>query len=430
MTVSVRSYLVAGAAAATATTVALAPIQIAPQDVAVPAHPVSAQPHLTQAMVDLLAAASRTTSALPVPAEPPTGGGTATGSAPEALAAGPGDVTTQNAASDFVTSSYQFIQGWVDWGVNYGVDLAYWAGGWGVPFAGLAGAQVDIFYYDLIRPIANTVVYNLINPVLNDPLNLGVWASGIGDVGWAVAAAAWNTVVAEADYFLGWVLPPLPPLPLPPLPFAAAATEISALQVTTPVEPATEAVAGDEDFAKLVKAFTEGPLTGPIGRILADAGLGKITDPSDQGPLQSLADGVESGVSDAAEAIGSAAAELGGAQERATEVAEVPDSIKTALNADTTTGKATDRTEATRPARPAPRPARSLANGLKDLKGAVGKAVTDAGKATETVRRTVRDARTAGKPEKRDRLVKRVKAGKGERSDAKSGGTTSGGTGD
>ncbi|WP_157680171.1 hypothetical protein [Mycobacterium dioxanotrophicus] len=258
MTVSVRSYLIAGAAAATATTIALTPVQVTPADIAVPAHPTSTQPQLTQAMVELLAAASRMTAAVPAPPKPAPvpGSGPTTGAAP-ALATPNAVVTPQNAASDFVTSAYQYIQSWVDWGVNYGVDIAYWLGGWGVPFAGLIGAQTDIFYYQLIRPISDSVVYNLIDPVLNAPLNLGVWANGIVDVGWSIAAAAWNTVVAEANYFLGWVLPPLPPLP-PGLPFAATA-QTTSLAATTPTQTLSTTLAGvGETLANAFKGLTEG----------------------------------------------------------------------------------------------------------------------------------------------------------------------------
>lgn len=58
----------AGAVAATATAVALAPVQATPADIAVPAHATpSTQPRLSEAMIDLLAAAGRMTAALPVP---------------------------------------------------------------------------------------------------------------------------------------------------------------------------------------------------------------------------------------------------------------------------------------------------------------------------------------------------------------------------
>ncbi|TPW94014.1 hypothetical protein [Mycolicibacterium fortuitum] len=89
MPTTVRSYLVAGAAAATATAIALAPVQAAPADIAVPAHPTSStQPQLTQAMIDLLAAASRMTASVAPNLAGQAGAAPALGSAPSAAATG------------------------------------------------------------------------------------------------------------------------------------------------------------------------------------------------------------------------------------------------------------------------------------------------------------------------------------------------------
>lgn len=222
MPATVRSYLVAGAAAATATAIALTPVQAAPADIAVPAHPTSTQPQLTQAMVDLLAAASRMTAAV-APKVAAESGAPALGVAP--AAATTDGVGVQNAASDGLIWAYQGIQSWVDWGVNYASDLAYWVGGWGVPFAGLIGAQIDIFYYDLIRPIADGYFYNWLVPVVNDPLNLGVWWNGFVDTVGAAINAGVDFGVQEFNYFFGWILPPLPGPP-PGWPFnTLAATQ-------------------------------------------------------------------------------------------------------------------------------------------------------------------------------------------------------------
>ncbi|WP_217160154.1 hypothetical protein [[Mycobacterium] fortunisiensis] len=208
MSASVRSYLVAGAAAATATAIVLTPVQATPADVAVPAHPTSSQPQLTQAMIDLLAAASRMTAA--VNPKQPGETGAAFGVAPAAAVTG--EVGVQNAASDWLTSAYQFIQYWVD----YGVELAQWVAWdllWFVPFSGLVGDQIGLFYYDLIEPIANSIFYDLIVPVVDAPLNLGVWVNGIGDAIGSSIGTAIDFGVAELNYFFGWLIPPLPPLP-------------------------------------------------------------------------------------------------------------------------------------------------------------------------------------------------------------------------
>ncbi|MGV0738887.1 hypothetical protein ABQF35_20140 [Mycobacterium syngnathidarum] len=214
MSTSVRSYLVAGAAAATATAIALTPVQAAPADIAVPAHPTSAEPQLTQAMIDLLAAASRMTAAVTPKVPDQTGAAPALGFAP--AAATTGEVGVQNAASDWLTSGYQFIQAWVDWGVEYAQDIAYWLGGWGVPFAGLIGDQIGIFYFTLIEPIANAVFYDAIVPIVNNPLNLGVWINAAGAVITESIQAGINFGVAEFNDFFGWIFPPLPP-PFPTL---------------------------------------------------------------------------------------------------------------------------------------------------------------------------------------------------------------------
>jgi hypothetical protein len=112
MTVSVRAYLIAGAAAATATTIALTPLQVTPADIAVPAHPTSSAPALSQAMVELLAAASRMTAAVPAPPRPAPvpGAGPTAGTAPTLATPNAVAITPQNAASDWVTSAYL---GWI-----------------------------------------------------------------------------------------------------------------------------------------------------------------------------------------------------------------------------------------------------------------------------------------------------------------------------
>lgn len=214
MSVSVRSYLMAGAAAATATALALTPIQVLPADVAVPAHPTTVQPHLTEAMVKLLAAANNMTAPkLPAAGVVPNVG-QQVGPSPLAaapLAAAP-VVGPQNAASDWLTGAYQGIQAWVDWGVNYATDLLYWAG-WFVPFSGTIAAQTDIFYWTLIRPISDNIFYQAVVPIVNDPLNLGVWVNGIGNAIRYSVNDVINFGIAEFNYFLGWLIPPIPPLP-------------------------------------------------------------------------------------------------------------------------------------------------------------------------------------------------------------------------
>ncbi len=398
MTVSVRSYLIAGAAAATATTIALTPVQVTPADIAVPAHPTSsAQPQLTQAMVELLAAASRMTAAVPTPPKPaPVPGSGPTTAAAPTLATPNAVVTPQNAASDFVTSAYQYIQSWVDWGVNYGVDIAYWLGGWGVPFAGLIGAQTDIFYYQLIRPISDSVVYNLINPVLNAPLNLGVWANGIVDVGWSVAAAAWNTVVAEANYFLGWVLPPLPP----GLPFAATAQTTSLAATTQTLSTTLDGVG--ERLASAFKGLTEGVSllnvadvkTKPTADVTDTTGVtGELKN-----PVQTVVSDVETAASGAADLVKDAAESVGETLPGTTtttqtdEVTTVPKSVQQSLQSQkpATTDKSVSTSRQTR--------IKDVRDGVRDategLKSTVQKATDGLRNAVKGAGKTTADTKT------------------------------------
>lgn len=141
MTVSVRAYLMAGAAAATATTIALTSVQVTPPDVVVPAQPTAPQPELTQAMVDLLAAARRTTITIPVPPDAPRVAPPHGNAAPDAQATASGDVTVQNAASDFVVDAWEAAVPWID----YGVGLVDGALGW-VPGLAIVGNQVSLLW--------------------------------------------------------------------------------------------------------------------------------------------------------------------------------------------------------------------------------------------------------------------------------------------
>jgi hypothetical protein len=132
-------------------------------------------------------------------------------------------VAPQNAVSNFIVTAYQAIQPWVD----YGVDLAQYVLQF-IPFGGLIGAQVNIVYYQLIRPISDSVVYDLVVPVVNDPLNPASYVNGLIAVGATSVKALVNTGIAEANYFLGWLIPPIPPLP-----FAATITTATTLKTTT-----------------------------------------------------------------------------------------------------------------------------------------------------------------------------------------------------
>ncbi|EUA69912.1 hypothetical protein I540_2752 [Mycobacteroides abscessus subsp. bolletii 1513] len=103
-----------------------------------------------------------------------------------------------------VDQAYQFIQYWVD----YGVDLAQWGAGFVPVIGGLVSAQIGIVYDNLVRPIANSFVYNLVDPILNDPSFSSI-VNSFGRFGSDIVNSVINFAWAEARYFL----PPLPPLP-------------------------------------------------------------------------------------------------------------------------------------------------------------------------------------------------------------------------
>jgi len=259
MTVSVRAYLMAGAAAATATTIALTSVQVTPPDVVVPAQPTAPQPELTQAMVDLLAAARRTTITIPVPPDAPRVAPPHGNAAPDAQATASGDITVQNAASDFVVDAWEAAVPWID----YGVGLVDGALGW-VPGLAIVGNQVSLLWTYLGYPVANSVVLDLVAPVVNAPLNLDVWANGFGAVASTTANSLVNTGVAEFNYFFGWLIPPVA-LTTPTETLAFDATVGADLlkqaraAVTSLVEPAEGAEAAEASEAPKAPESLESP---------------------------------------------------------------------------------------------------------------------------------------------------------------------------
>lgn len=222
MSGSVRSFLAAGAVAAVASAIVVAPPP--PGRTAERTEPISV------ARIDLAAAA---TPISPPDREEFTVARDALSrldpAAAAALAAPP---TTLNAASDSINSIYQWIQYWVD----YGVELTQYVLQF-IPYGYLIGDQVGIVYYNLVRPISDSVVYQFIDPVVNDPLNIWSYINGAVAVGSTTVTALINTGIAEFNYFFGWLIPPLPPLP-----FAAEVTteEDPQLRTLTFAEPEPE----------------------------------------------------------------------------------------------------------------------------------------------------------------------------------------------
>ncbi|ALI28339.1 hypothetical protein XA26_45390 [Mycolicibacterium fortuitum] len=416
MPTTVRSYLVAGAAAATATAIALAPVQAAPADIAVPAHPTSStQPQLTQAMIDLLAAASRMTAAVAPNLAGQAGAAPALGAAPAAAATG--EVGVQNAAGNFVESAYLTIQPWVDWAVDYGTDLAYWVGQW-VPFVSPITTQVDIFYWQLIRPIANAVVLTFLVPVINDPLNLGVWVNSAGAALTQSFQAAVNFGVAEINEFFGWILPPLPP----PFPTVASMTTTQTLAASPLRDAIADMIQQPADFiAKLASniaapaVLAEGTDAGPLHSVtdaLNEAGenlaatFKKLTDGSG---IESLAERLKVPtvpaeanpdaelVSEVRGAVPEVATEVDQQTKQSTdEISVVPRSVRQSLQdavPATTVADAQETAETVKTAageaETVKTPARSVRQGARE---AVGKTATDAKAVADNARDAVKTA--------------------------------------
>ncbi|GAA1646947.1 hypothetical protein MMUR_19350 [Mycolicibacterium murale] len=209
MRVSLRSMLVAGVSTVAISGLAAAPVRPLPAE-----HPTA-----------LVASAPVQLAAAVTPLSPPD-----VSSAMAELALpvpGAGDISTQNAASDFVNWVYAGI---VEWSMYLALELAPYVLGF-LPGGWLISDQIYALYYPILQ-FTDSVVFDLIDPVLNDPLNLEVWANGISAVAYTAVASLLNAGINEVnlviDYFLSW-LPPLPPIPpWPPFPGVAAAADVTA----------------------------------------------------------------------------------------------------------------------------------------------------------------------------------------------------------
>jgi hypothetical protein len=173
-----------------------------------------------------------------------------------------------NAASNSITSAYEWLKGWV----SYGVDLAQYALQF-IPYGYLIGNQIGIVYDTLVLPISDSVVYGLIIPVVNDPLNLASYVNGAVAVGSTTVNSFINFGIAEFNYFFGWLIPPLPPLPLA----ATEATTLTALKLTAePTAESVEPAIGTTDDTTVL-ATQEATVTDVV-----DADAPTAAEPADQ----------------------------------------------------------------------------------------------------------------------------------------------------
>ena len=221
MGISRRSLLTAGVCGVTAGAIVLNPSTVHPRPTLTPAFSYSAYslgtadaprkptPEALRQAVEFVESIS-TGAAPPTTVPDPASSATivpSTTSRPDI------DVDVQNVASNAIDSVYAFTRYWANYAA---LDLGPWLINW-VPFGYLVSDQIDIWYRAFVLPVVDSFVYQFLDPIVNQPLNPGVWWNGA----WAIAGAALNGIVSgfsqEVDYVfsLGWLPFPLPPLAAP-----------------------------------------------------------------------------------------------------------------------------------------------------------------------------------------------------------------------
>ncbi|MDQ2635437.1 MAG: hypothetical protein M3Y83_01000 [Actinomycetota bacterium] len=181
MAVSVRSLLMSGVSVVGATAIAIAPVQAPPPEITTHSN-VAPVRVVSDEFVQLLAAVQP--------------------------AAAPGDPVTLNGAGEAVINAWNRALPWID----YWVELAAYVVDF-LPFGFDLSAQIDMFYFTLIRPIANSFVVDLVAPVVSDPLNLDSYTTGLRALGSVTWNSLQNFAIQEFNFFFGWLIPPIPPLP-------------------------------------------------------------------------------------------------------------------------------------------------------------------------------------------------------------------------
>lgn len=228
----------------------------------------------------------------------------------------------QNAASDLIDTVYSISRYWA----NYvSLDLGPWLINW-IPFGYLISDQIYIWYPNFVLPVVDSFVYDFLDPVVNDPLNLNVWLDGIGDIIDTALTGVYNGIVGEIQYALSfdWFPFPLPPLPpFPPLPIFAtadstptevtlAASETDEAAVETTDTDGTD-VATDNPVDDATGEAVETPAAEDIAGETAEqapADTGTVVDP--ETPVEEAEDPVEDGVESAEEDADEASGETGG----------------------------------------------------------------------------------------------------------------------
>lgn len=407
MSTRVRSYLAAGAAAATATAIALTPIQAAPADIAVPAHPTSTQPQLTQAMVDLLAAASRMTAAV-TPKAPAAPGAPALGLAP-AAAAQPTAIAIAPNLANTIDQIYVTVEPWV----RYGFQLGAYALGW-VPWVGGWAGGLLMDGYNFGQSLVASGVFNFTDWLRGD----GGFIQNLADFGVDAARAVVKLGIDIINTFIP--LPPLPPLPPRPSlkgPFLASLAGPTVLAGTvspSPLRSFTDGLArAGEDFSAALKSLTHGTDLAPLAnRFKVQAAAGEENPVA--GPIEDVEDAVVNDTKDFSNNIDQHNPVDQQVKPAADHISLVPRSVRESLRSARTdtavtetagtdtavTGSAATETDKA--------PARSLRSGRQAIRTAIDKTAADAKKAGEDAREAVKSAvkNVAPKPKlKQDRTT-------------------------
>lgn len=231
MSVSIRSYLTAGAAAMVVGATAITPVQ--------PSTPTSITAHTVRLSAAVQPLVNQVTAAAA------TLGQNAPAAAPQQPQV---QKTAQanNNASDAIDAAYNVIMYWGDYWAN---QLGPYLLGW-VPFGYLISDQIQIWYNTFTVPVSYSFVYDFLDPVVNDFWNPAVWRNGLTALANTTGFALGQTFNAEVAYIVSLQWFPFPLPPLPPLPFAATKVPAAVAARTTS--------AGDDTSGSTEKAKPSG----------------------------------------------------------------------------------------------------------------------------------------------------------------------------
>ena len=257
------------------------------------------------------------------------------------------DPVVLNAASDIINDVYAVTRYWA----NYvSLELGPWLINW-VPFGYLISDQIYIWYPDFVLPVVDSFVYDFLDPVVNNPLDLGVWVTGIGDIINTAVTGVYNGIVSEIQYVLdfGWFPIPLPPLPDFPLPFAADSTEAAVTLAASEAAPATEAAEDTEatETTETTETADAAEGTGAVAGEVAEpeAPAGEVAEPQApaEGDAEQPGEVTEEVVDDTGE-VADDTTEVAGGTEVPVEEPAVDESTETAPDVDESTGEDADET--------------------------------------------------------------------------------------